>query len=228
MTCGWPSTSESPTPQRALIASLHHQPLLVVLRALEPLTLLPQLERLQALGVRHVELAWSDHPAWVAQCQALRALVPNCQLGAASVCSLAGVEAAVAAGLGYVVSPVLDEALVQRARDLGVVLVPGVMSPSEVHQARAWGCELVKLFPARSLGIDYWRRLAAPLGRLPFCIAAGGLAVADVQPWLQAGVNAVALGGSLADATDWEALAALVERLRCKASEPTSASPAPP
>ena len=221
MTCGWPSTSDFQTSEHALIASLHHQPLLVVLRALEPWTLLPQLERLQSLGVRHVELAWTDHPAWVTQCEALRAHVPTCQLGAASVCSLAGLEGAAAAGLGYVVSPVLDGSLVQRAQELGIVLVPGVMSPTEVHQARAWGCGVVKLFPATSVGIDYWRRLRAPLGRLPFCIAAGGLAVADVQPWLRAGVNAVALGGSLADATDWEALAALVEGLRHKAFEAT-------
>lgn len=197
-----------------MIASLHHQPLLVVLRAWEPLALLPKLERLQALGVRHVEVAWSEHAAWIDQCQALRSHVPQCRLGAASVCSLAGVEAAAAAGLEYVVSPVLDYGLVERAKALGLALVPGVMSPTEVHQARAWGCGVVKLFPAISLGRHYWSRLAAPMGRLPVCIAAGGLAVSDVQPWLAAGVDAVALGGSLVDDTDWEALAELVERLR--------------
>jgi len=73
-----------------------------------------------------------------------------------------------------------------------------VMSPTEVCQARALGCRLVKLFPAATVGPGYWRRLAAPLGEsLPFCIAAGGLGPADVMTWLEAGVDAVALGSSL-------------------------------
>ncbi len=95
-------------------------------------------------------------------------------------------------------SPILDPALVQQARAAAFTLVPGVMTPSEVHRARQLGCAVVKLFPAVTLGRGYWRRLQAPLGgQLPLCIAAGGLGPADVPPWLEAGVDAVALGGSM-------------------------------
>ena len=91
------------------------------------------------------------------------------------------------------------------------------MSPSEVHGARRRGCAVVKLFPAVSVGREYWRRLREPLGTpLPFCIAAGGLQRQDVLPWLQAGVDAVALGSGLDgldDAATWrELLAALNSR----------------
>jgi 2-dehydro-3-deoxyphosphogluconate aldolase/(4S)-4-hydroxy-2-oxoglutarate aldolase len=184
-----------------------------VLRADDPLALIPDLERLHALGVQQVEIAWSGHPQWVVHTSLLRQRFPGLHLGAASVVDRAGLEASAAAELGYTVSPVLDRQLVDRARQLQVPFVPGVMSPSEVHQARHWGCEVVKLFPASTLGRSYWQRLAGPLGDLPYCIAAGGLGPADVESWLAAGVDAVALGGSLADASDWEALAALVERL---------------
>jgi len=207
------STSEPQTPESDLIAALHRQPLLVVLRSIEPLALLPQIERLQALGIHQVELAWSPHLQWVQQCQALQERFPQMAFGSASICSLAGLDATAAAGLRYAVSPVLDRSLVERAKELGLALVPGVMTPSEVHQAREWGCRVVKLFPAISLGKDYWSRLAPPLGPLPFCIAAGGLAPADGIPWLEAGVDAVALGGSLAQGAAWEALEALVEGL---------------
>jgi len=196
---------------------LHHQPLLVVLRAYDLLELLPCLDRLQGLGVQHVELAWSTHPRWVAQASELRQRFAHLRLGAASVVDLAGLEAAAAAGLGYAVSPVLDRGLLEAAMALRLQFVPGVMSPSEVHLARLWGCSIVKLFPAAALGRSYWQRLAAPLAGaagLPFCIAAGGLGPADVEPWLAAGVDAVALGGSLVNSADWEVLARLVERLR--------------
>ena len=195
---------------------MHRQPLLVVLRAFDPLELLPALERLEALGVRHVEVAWSGHPHWVSAVQQLRQHCAGLAIGAASVVDCAGLEAAAAAGLAYAVSPVLEHTLVERARQLKLAFVPGVMSPTEVHRARLWGCPLVKLFPAAPLGRSYWQRLAGPLAGgqgLPHCIAAGGLGPDDVEAWLAAGVDAVALGGALVDATDWEALARLVERL---------------
>lgn len=208
---------EAASLEAGLIDSLHHQPLLVVLRAYDPLELAEPLERLQSLGVQQVEIAWSGHPQWIPHCAGLRQRFPQLQLGAASVLDCAGLEAAAAAGLAYVVSPVLDRQLVDRARQLKLPLVPGVLSPTEVHQARLWGCSLVKLFPAVTLGKAYWQRLAGPLGgtaRMPHCIAAGGLRPDDVEPWLEAGVDAVALGGALTHAAEWEALASLVARLR--------------
>jgi 2-dehydro-3-deoxyphosphogluconate aldolase/(4S)-4-hydroxy-2-oxoglutarate aldolase len=141
---------------------------------------------------------------------ALVARFPELELGAASVCEPEGVAAAAAAGCRYAVSPVLEASLLSAAAARDLVLVPGVMSASEVHAARRLGCRLVKLFPAVSVGIDHWRRLREPLGPpLPFCIAAGGLAPADVGPWLAAGVDAVALGSALGDLEEaWPQLAA--------------------
>ena len=169
----------------------------MVLRPSSPQQAFRAITALEALGVRHVELAWKADPSWVGACRELIGAFPGLRLGAASLCGVAALEDARRAGFSYAVSPVLDRELVERAgQDL--VLVPGVMTPTEVHRARSWGCALVKLFPAAPLGASYWRRLAAPLGpHLPFCIAAGGLAVGDVLPWLEAGVDAVALGSSL-------------------------------
>ncbi len=158
----------------------------------------PVLEQLQALGLRHVEIAWNADPLWSAQTRELVALFPSLRLGAASVCTPQAVVAAAEAGLSYAVSPVLERSLLCQAQDAGLTLVPGVMTPSEVHCARRWGARIVKLFPAAPLGPHYWRRLRDPLGEpLPFCIAAGGLGPVDVLPWLAAGVDAVALGSRL-------------------------------
>ncbi len=156
------------------------------------------LGRLQALGLRHVELAWQSGPGWSDQMRELIARFPRLALGAASLTEPRALDAAIAAGCGYGMSPILDPDLLLAACDAGFTLVPGVMSPSEVHRARQCGSALVKLFPAAPLGPGYWRRLLDPLGApLPFCIAAGGLTPADVAPWLAGGVDAVALGSAL-------------------------------
>ncbi|MFM8526427.1 MAG: bifunctional 4-hydroxy-2-oxoglutarate aldolase/2-dehydro-3-deoxy-phosphogluconate aldolase [Cyanobacteriota bacterium] len=172
-------------------------PVLAVLRADDPGTLIPIVADLAAVGIVHVELAWSAAPGWGAGCRLLRGRFPELQLGAASIVASGALEQVLEAGLTYAVSPILDRGLLQTAVRLGLVLVPGVMSPSEVHQARCWGASIVKLFPAQTLGSRYWASLRAPLGGLPFCIAAGGLGPGDVAPWLAAGVDAVALGQSL-------------------------------
>lgn len=199
-----------------LIQSLRGQPLLIVLRPATPLAAVPVLKRLQTLGMRHVEIAWQPQPGWTDQMAELVLRFRDLDLGAASVCEPQGVADAAAAGCRYAVSPVFDAALLQEAARRNLVLVPGVMTPSEVHRARQLGCAIVKLFPAVSVGIDHWRRLREPLGApLPFCIAAGGLKPADVRPWLEAGVDAVALGsglGALEEEPWLELLAALAQR----------------
>lgn len=184
-----PSTSEE------LIASLRHQPLLLVLRPRSPVDAAPLLERLQAAGLLHVEIAWRPGAGWTEQCRQLIALFPALRFGAASIGSREAVAAARAAGFRYALSPILEPSLLQEADALGLTLVPGVMTPTEIHRARVLGCRLVKLFPAAALGSAYWAGVREPLGgTLPFCIAAGGLLPADVLPWLEAGVDAVALG----------------------------------
>lgn len=193
-----------------LIQSLRGQPLLIVLRPAQPLEAVPVLERLQALGLRHVEIAWQPQALWVEQMAELVRRFRDLELGAASICEPQGVVDAATAGCRYAVSPVLDSEVQQTALSHDLVLVPGVMTPSEVHRARRMGCGIVKLFPAVSVGRDHWRRLREPLGpSLPFCIAAGGLRCEDVLPWLSAGVDAVALGsgvGALEPAGVWQTL----------------------
>lgn len=181
----------------ALIAGLHRQPLLAVLRPEDQRQAIHQLDALQAVGLVHVELAVQASQPWVDMAFQLVHRYADLKLGAASVLTSADLEAAMVAGLGYAVSPILNQALLAQAAAAAFPLVPGVFSPTEVHQASLWGAQLVKLFPARALGPQYWPSLRGPLQPLPFCIAAGGLDVNDVEPWLRGGVDAVALGSSL-------------------------------
>ena len=156
-----------------------------------------QLQQLQLAGLCHVELAVRADADWIAMARALADEFSALRLGAASVCTPEALQAALAAGLGYVVSPILDPQLLEQAAAAAITLVPGVYTPSEVAAAVRLGAPAVKLYPAAILGVSYWTSLAGPLQPLPFCIAAGGLALADVRPWLAAGVDAVALGSTL-------------------------------
>ena len=190
-----------------MIASLKLQPILLVVRpqpqdCLDPSNaLIPLLDPLYQAGLRHLELAWIDHPSWPDLVRSLQSHFPLFHLGMASVVESRAIDVAVNVDLSYAMSPVWDPELQHQARMQGLPLVPGVFSPTEVLQAKASGCRVVKLFPAATLGPRYWSRLQAPLGGLPFVIAAGGLTLNDVDPWLQAGHGAVALGRSVINAS---------------------------
>ncbi len=180
-----------------LTTSLLRQPLLAVLRPRDPQRALAEVALLQSVGWRHIELAWTA-PWLPGLIPALRERCPQVHLGAASVITARQLGQVAAAGLSYAFMPVWKPELLLRARELDITLVPGVFTPTEVHQARCHGCTMVKLFPATTLGVHYWSRLRVPLGPLPTCIAAGGLAPETALQWLQMGaVDAVAVGQKL-------------------------------
>ena len=193
--------------QEALIASLSAQPILVVVRPDQadldgddgPGSLLDHLSCLENVGLRHVEIGWQPCQQWRGFVERVRQSCPSLKLGAASVLTAEALVDLEACGLPFAMSPCFDPSLLERARRSGILLVPGVFSPTEIQQATAMGCGLVKLFPAASVGVDYLQRLRAPLGPLPKVIAAGGLGVADLDAWLQAGHAAVALGRRVID-----------------------------
>ena len=207
------------------MASLQHQPLLLVIRPeLDDLAasgsgsgVLERVQQLHAAGLRHLEVAWLDQPGWMAFMQRVQDHCPGLNLGVASVTASKALNDLSRLDLSYAMAPCWCPELVEQARSLGVLLVPGVFSPTEVHQAMRFGCRVVKLFPAASLGPGYWGRLHAPLGPLPFVIAAGGLEVSDIPTWLEAGYGAVALGRRVVGSP--LALQALVEWLRQSTSQ---------
>jgi len=181
----------------SLTASLARQPLLAVLRPQDPRRTLAEVDLLHAVGWRHVELAWTA--PWLSTLiPMVRQRCPQTHLGAASVTTARQLVQVAAAGLSYGFMPIWRPELLQQARDLGITLVPGVFTPTEIYQARGHGCTMVKLFPAAALGSGYWRQLRGPLGPLPFCIAAGGLEPETGLQWLRTGAaDAVALGQKL-------------------------------
>ncbi|MFN6353796.1 MAG: bifunctional 4-hydroxy-2-oxoglutarate aldolase/2-dehydro-3-deoxy-phosphogluconate aldolase [Cyanobacteriota bacterium] len=218
MTSKWRPTSDG----LGLIASLRRQPLLLVFRPEAPLQLAPLLEELQALGLIHVEIACHPSPEWTSQCRELIKTFPSIRLGAASIVDKEALQAVIEAGFAYGVSPILASPLQAEAGTSGFLLVPGVMTPSEVVAACQLGQGLVKLYPAATLGPGYWSSLRDPLGgALPFCIAAGGIPLADVSLWLASGVDAVAVGSRwigvgttiVTEAIDLDPLRALIATL---------------
>ena len=126
-------------------------------------------------------------------------------VGAGTVLTPEQAERAVAAGARFVVSPGFDEEVVATCRELGVPVVPGIATATELMRALKAGLDIVKLFPAEQLGgLPTLRALAAPFPRMRF-VPTGGIDASRMAAYL-ADPAVLAVGGS------WMATADHLER----------------
>lgn len=101
------------------------------------------------------------------------------------------------AGAGFLTSPGLDREIVEFALKCDVVVVPGVLTPSEIMAAWKAGCDFVKVFPCSHVGgPDYIRTLKAPFPQVPL-IAAGGVNQKNAADFILAGAAALGIGQHL-------------------------------
>lgn len=117
-------------------------------------------------------------------------------VGAGTVRTPADVDAAIAAGAQFLISPGFDPDSVKRSREKGILHLPGVYTASEAQQAFNLGCRMQKLFPADQLSPAYLKALRAPLDDIDF-VPTGGVSVDNIATWRKAGAAAVAVGTAL-------------------------------
>ncbi len=146
-------------------------------------------------------------------------------VGAGTVRTPAQVDEAVAAGARFVVSPALDDAVVERCFRAGVPVLPGIATATELARALALGLRAVKLFPAESLGgAGLISALAAPFPEARF-VPTGGLGAHNAAGYLQL-PQVLAIGGSwmvaskLLEARDWDAVTRLTAEAVALGAQP--------
>ncbi len=118
-------------------------------------------------------------------------------LGAGTVTTREQVEQAAEAGSTFLVSPGCDPELLPAMLGTGLLVLPGILTPSEVMLARRLGVPAMKLFPGSSGGPPYLKALRGPFPDIAF-VPTGGVSVENVADWFTAGALAVGAGGALA------------------------------
>ena len=117
-------------------------------------------------------------------------------VGCGTALTVEEVEAAHDAGACLVISPSVDFGVIRRTRQLGMVSMPGALTPTEIVAAQGAGADIVKLFPAGELGLGYIKAVRGPLGFIPMT-AVGGVKPENVRDFLNAGVCGSGVGGQL-------------------------------
>lgn len=116
-------------------------------------------------------------------------------VGAGTVLTPAQVDLAAAAGATYIVSPGTSVAVVRRAQEHGLAVLPGAVTPTEIQAALELGLSTVKFFPAGTYGGPAaLKALSAPFGGLKF-VPTGGVSLNNLAEYL-AVPSVAAVGGS--------------------------------
>jgi 2-dehydro-3-deoxyphosphogluconate aldolase/(4S)-4-hydroxy-2-oxoglutarate aldolase len=154
----------------------------------------PLARALVAGGVRVLEVTLRT-PAALDCIRAMVAAVPEAIVGAGTVRSIADAQAAKDAGCQFAVSPGYTSEIGRACRDIGLPLLPGVSTASEVMMANADGYRFLKLFPATAVGgINLLKAFASPFHDVVFC-PTGGITL-ETAPQFLALPNVKVCGGS--------------------------------
>jgi len=123
---------------------------------------------------------------------------------------------AIHAGAEFVFSPVTDTRVIEITKRLGKAVIPGAYTPTEILNAWSAGADVVKVFPATTLGPGYFKDLLAPMPFLKLT-PTGGVDLKTAGDWIKAGAVAVGAGSSLVsrDAVskgDWAGITAIAKQ----------------
>jgi len=119
-------------------------------------------------------------------------------VGAGTVLGAAAAEAVIEAGARFVVSPVLDEDVIRVCRSRDMFVVPGAFSPTEIVRARSAGADIVKVFPAASLGPGFFKDIKGPFPDI-LLMPTGGITIENARSFIDQGACCVAIGTALLD-----------------------------
>jgi 2-dehydro-3-deoxyphosphogluconate aldolase/(4S)-4-hydroxy-2-oxoglutarate aldolase len=190
-----------------------HGPVIPVIVIHRVADAVPLAQALVAGGVRVLEVTLRT-PAALQCMREVVAAVPEAIVGAGTIRSVADAEAAKDAGCRFGVSPGYTTEIGHACRNLGLPLLPGVATASEVMMAGADGYDFLKLFPATAVGgIALLKALAGPFPDVAFC-PTGGI-TPETAPAFLALPNVKVCGGSwltpqdAVDAKDWGRITAL-------------------
>ena len=187
-----------------IIADIEEKKIIVILRGFTEDQLIKTVDAMTEGGIGLVEVTFDQTGAVSDETTAsyIRALKENfagrVRVGAGTVMSVDQVERAYNAGAEFIISPDCYEPVIRKTRELGMVSIPGAMTPTEAANAHRYGADFVKLFPNSEFKISYFKALSVPLSHIKF-LAVGGVSADNLLEYLNAGAKGVGVATAIAD-----------------------------
>ena len=187
-----------------IIKDIEENKIIVIMRGFSTEELLSSVEAMEKGGIRLVEVTFDQtgKTSDTDTAEFIRALKESfkgrMRIGAGTVMTESQVELAYNAGAEFIISPDCYEPVIKKTRELGMVSIPGALTPTEAANAHRFGADFVKLFPNSELKISYLKALIAPLSHVKF-LAVGGVNHENMMEYLNAGAKGIGVATAIAD-----------------------------
>jgi 2-dehydro-3-deoxyphosphogluconate aldolase / (4S)-4-hydroxy-2-oxoglutarate aldolase len=167
-----------------------------IMRAQSSDQLMAAAEAINAGGVRVIEVTMTTPSALEVITRATSSFDESVLFGAGSVLDAETARAAILAGAGFIVAPVLNLETIALCNRYSIPVMPGIATPTEALTAWEAGADMVKLFPASFGGPDLIKAIRAPLPQLEI-VPVGGVDLNTAAEFIRKGAAALGVGSSL-------------------------------
>lgn len=169
-------------------------------------------------GITELEISLSNEETGLSALEAVaHRFGTKVRCGVGTVLTPRQLRKALDAGADFVITPAFDPAIVDYCLQNRIEVIPGVFTPGEVMAATIRGIEVLKLFPANALPLNYIKTLNGPFPKARF-LAVGGVSIETAESFLKAGFIGLAPGNDLvrrgATLADLETIAAKAKAYR--------------
>ena len=149
-----------------------------------------ELETLVKLGLKNIEISWSNNKNWLDLLSDIKTKYPRVNLGSASIVNKQSIENSLKIGLNFSMMKFWDKDLFNYAQSKNYLLIPGINNLKDVKDAINLNCKIIKIYPIKSKdsSIDILN-----YKNIDF-IAAGGLSINDVKTYKSLGYKAIVIG----------------------------------
>ncbi len=185
-------------PRSQITAAIEELGVVAIIRMQDPAAVRGVVDALAEGGVRALEVTMTVPRAIELIGEIAPTLPEGFLFGAGTVLDGDTVKRAVAAGARFIVSPVFRRDVIEAAHQEGVPVMPGCFTATEILDAWDAGADIVKVFPATSVGPSYLKDIRGPLPHVKL-MPTGGVSIDNVGEWLNAGAVAVGVGSALLD-----------------------------
>ena len=187
-----------------VIKAIEEEKLIVIVRGVEKEKLIPLAEAMYEGGVRLLEITYDAKGIVTDEetAENIKMLATHFEgrmyIGAGTVLKESQVQLTKNAGGTFIISPDTNTDVIKKTSELGLVSIPGALTPSEIQKAHISGADFVKLFPVTSMGVEYVKAVSAPLSHIKL-LAVGGVGLDNIPDYLKAGVSGFGLGSNIID-----------------------------
>lgn len=185
-----------------ILTQLYKEKIISIIRGVSIADISNVVEALYTGGIRFIEVTFrpGNEQASNETVMIIEKLVSEfgdrIYIGAGTVLTLSQVESVKKAGGRFIISPNTNPSIIKRTKELEMISIPGALTPSEAVTAWEAGADLIKIFPAGTMGPDYIKAIKSSLPNLKLA-AVGGVSDASISAFLDAGIDGFGIGSNL-------------------------------